>query len=221
MDFLKEPNLRKAFIVAAAFFLGLSCQIARAGIVSFGFKGGLNFANISVSPKPIDIAEFNRLQGVTAGVFFSVNLGSFGIQPEFMYARRGTQYDYYDEPETYTAEWRFDYWEAILLIKWRIIPAGPARPIIFAGPSYGILSKAKAVIIDSSGAGAGFVDVKDDFKSGELGAVFGAGAEFKILSLRFVLEGRYHLGISNIAETGYEVDHIKNKGFSIMAGIAF
>jgi hypothetical protein len=213
--------MKKLLVVGLVFLSVLAGLKAEAGIISFGIKGGLNFANISVSPKPIDITEFNQSQGIMGGLFFVVDLGALGIQPEFMYARRGTQFDFYDGSEVYSAKWKFDYLEAILLIRWKIVPAGPIRPMIFAGPSYGILSQAKAAIIDSSGAEVAEVEIKDDFNTGELPVIFGAGAEFKILSLRFILEGRYHLGISNIAKAGFEVDHIKNNGFSIMAGIIF
>jgi hypothetical protein len=205
----------------AIVFLFIASVTAEAGIVTFGLKGGLNYANIRIIPIAPDTPAFKTLQGLTGGVFLCLNLGPIGIQPEFLYARRGTKFDLTIDSVPYKAEYRLDYLEAILLLKWSVFPLGPVRPVIFAGPSYGSLSKARAVLFDTSGTEVESVDVKDMFKSSEFAAVFGGGLEFKLPFLKFSLEGRYHLGLSNIAETGMEVDFIKNKGYSMMLGISF
>lgn len=199
----------------------LSCSQARAGRISFGVKGGLNLANISVSPKPIDVAEFKMLRGLTGGIFFAINFGPIAIQPEFMYARRGTQYEAYIDDGFYNVQWHHDYLEAILLLKWSIIRLGPIRPFIFAGPSYGYLSRAASVIYDTEGAEMARVESRDYFKKGELAAVFGGGFEFRAGLAKFCLEGRYHLGLSSVALSGFEVDFIKNNSLTVLAGVSF
>ncbi len=207
-----------------AFFLILvilSCSQARAGRISFGVKGGLNLANISVSPKPIDVAEFKTLRGLTGGIFFAINFGPLAIQPEFMYARRGTQYEAYIDDGFYNVQWHHDYLEAILLLKWSVLRLGPTRPFIFAGPSYGYLSRAASVIYDTEGVEMARVDSRDYFRKGELAAVFGGGFEFRVGLARLSLEGRYHLGLSSVALSGFEVDYIKNNSITILAGVSF
>ena len=211
----------KKTLIMAIVLLFVASLTAEAGIVTFGLKGGLNFANIKVSPVLPDTPGFKTLQGLTGGVFLCLNLGPIGIQPEFLYARRGTKFDLTIDSVPYKAEYHLDYLEGILLLKWNVLPLGPVRPVIFAGPSYGSLSKARAVLFDASGTQVDSADVKDMFKSSEFAAVFGGGVEFKIPFLKFSIEGRYHLGLSNIAETGMEVDFIKNKGYSVMLGITF
>ncbi|MCX8161124.1 MAG: PorT family protein [Candidatus Saccharicenans sp.] len=206
------------FIFSLIIFL---CNQAQAGRISFGVKGGLNLASISVSPKPIDVAEFKTLRGITGGIFFSVNFGSIAIQPEFMYARRGTQYEAYIDNGFYNVHWHHDYLEAILLLKWSIFRLGPARPFILAGPSYGYLSRATTVIYDIEGAEVARADSRDYFRKGELAAVFGGGFEFKSGLARFSLEGRYRLGLSSVALTGFEVDYIKNRSLTVLAGVSF
>ena len=211
----------KKTLIMAIVLLFVASLTAEAGIVTFGLKGGLNYANVTVSPVLPDMPGFKTLQGLTGGVFLCLNFGPIGIQPEFLYARRGTKFDVPIDSDIYTAEYRLDYLEGILLLKWNVLPLGPVRPVIFAGPSYGSLSKATAVLFDPSGNQVESEDAKDLFKSSEFAAVFGGGVEFKLPFLKFCLEGRYHLGLSNIAETGMEVDSIKNKGYSVMLGITF
>jgi hypothetical protein len=213
--------LRKSLPAFLLILVILSCSQARAGRISFGVKGGLNLANISVTPKPIDVAEFKTLRGLTGGIFFSVNFGPMAIQPEFMYARRGTQYEAYIDDGFYNVHWHHDYLEAVLLLKWSIIRLGPTRPFIFAGPSYGYLSRATTVIYDTEGAEVTRVDSRDYFRKGELAAVFGGGFEFRAGLAKFCLEGRYHLGLSSVALSGFEVDYIKNNSLTVLAGVSF
>ncbi len=212
----------KKFLAASVFILViLAGSQTRAGRVSFGVKGGLNLSNISVSPKPMDVAEFKTLPGLTAGIFFSVNFGPFAIQPEFLYARRGTEYEAYIDDGFDNVRWHHDYLEAILLLKWSILRAGPTRPFILAGLSCGYLSKATTVIYDTEGLEVARVDSRDYFRKNELAALIGGGFEFRVRLAKFSLEGRYHLGLSSVALTGYEVDRIKNKSLTILAGISF
>jgi len=213
--------LRKLLPAFLLMLIILSYSQAQAGRISFGVKGGLNLANISVAPKPIDVAEFKTLRGLTGGIFFSINFGPIAIQPEFMYARRGTQYEAYIDDGFYNVQWHHDYLEAVLLLKWSIIRLGPARPFIFAGPSYGYLSRASTVIYDTEGAEVARVDSRDYFKKGELAAVFGGGFEFRVGLAKFCLEGRYHLGLSSVALSGFEVDYIKNNSLTVLAGVSF
>lgn len=213
--------MKKSLAVSVVWLMLITCVEAGAGRVSFGVKGGLNLANISVSPKPFDVAEFKNLGGLSGGVFFSFNLGPINVQPEFMYSRRGTRYEAYIDDGFYQVEWHHDYLEASLLLRWSAPRLGPSRPFIFAGPSYGYLSKASSVIYDSEGQEMARADSRDYFKKGELAAVFGAGLEFKVGLARLSLEGRYHLGLTSVALSGFEVDYIKNKSLSILAGVSF
>ncbi|MGQ9801763.1 MAG: porin family protein [Candidatus Saccharicenans sp.] len=213
--------MRRSLVLTVFFSLLLTGLPADAARISVGFKGGLNLASISVSPSPIDVAEFKNLNGLTGGLFLSLKLGPIAIQPEFMFARRGTRYEAYIDDGFYNVEWHHDYLEAILLLKWSVLRAGPASPFIFVGPSYGYLMKATSVIYDTEGAEVDSVDSRDYFRKGSLGLVFGSGVEFKVRAIKLSLEGRYHLGLSNVALTGFEVDYIKNRSISVLAGVSF
>lgn len=217
----RRVSLRRSLVLTLFFTLFLTGLQVEAARISVGFKGGLNLASIYLSPQPIDVAGFKNLNGLNGGLFLSLKLGPLAIQTEFMFARRGTKYEAYIDDGFYNVEWHHDYLEALLLLKWSVFQAGQARPFIYAGPSYGYLMKATSVIYDSEGSEVGAADSRDYFKKSELALVFGSGLEFKVRAIKLSLEGRYHLGLSNMALTGFEVDYIKNKSISILAGISF
>jgi len=150
--------LKKSLPVCIFVIWVLFCVQGATAKISFGVKGGVNLANISVSPKPFEVAGFKTLIAPGGGIFFTLNLGSFGVQTEFMYARRGTQYEAYIDDGFYNVQWHHDYLEAILLLKWSLLPVGPLRPFVFAGSSYGYLSRATTVIFDSQGQKVDTVD---------------------------------------------------------------
>jgi len=217
----RRVPLKKFLPVCILVALILFCVRSAAARVSFGVKGGVNLANISVSPQPFEVSAFKTLISPCGGIFFTLPLGAFGIQTEFMYARRGTQYEAFIDDGFYNVRWHHDYLEAIVLLKWSGLRVGPFRPFLLAGPSYGYLSRASSVIYDSEGQKVETVDSRDYFKKWELAAVFSAGLEFKTGLARFSLEGRYHLGLSSVALSGFEVDYIKNNSITILAGVSF
>lgn len=206
-------------IILLDFFMaGLPVKAAR---ISVGFKGGLNLTNISVLPKPADVAEFKYMNSPTGGLFFSLKLGPIAIQPEFMFARRGTKYESYIDDGFYNVEWHHDYLEVLLLLKWSGLRTAPASPFFYFGPSYGFLMKATSVIYDAKGTKVDAIDSRDYFRPAELALVFGGGVEFKARAVKLSLEGRYHLGLSDVALAGFEVDYIKNRSISVLTGISF
>ncbi|MGB9764494.1 MAG: porin family protein [Candidatus Saccharicenans sp.] len=193
---------------------------SEAQIISFGLKGGINLASFKAGPISPEIPQFKNLLGLSGGAFVSFSLGSFIIQPEFLYTRWGTKFDQIIDGYPYTVQYRLNYLEGVLLLKWRIINQGRFRPIVFAGLSYGLLTKAKLVLFDNSGSYVDSIEVKDMFKKSELAAIFGGGVEWKWPSWTISLEGRYHLGLSNIASSA-GTEFIKNKGPMFMLAMAF
>jgi hypothetical protein len=58
---------------------------------------------------------------------------------------------------------------------------------------------------------------KDDIRGTEFGLVFGAGVTIR----RFLIEGRYIAGLSNIADSPDIVESVRNRGIAILAGVRF
>jgi len=202
-------------------FLILNGLEARNSHFSLGLKAGVNLANISVASSDPGMPDFKNLAGMMVGVFFSFELGSVAIQPEFFLARRGTKYETFIDNDLYPVAWPHDYLEALLLLKWSVIKSGRVRPFILAGPSYGYLSKATSVIYDNEGHQLASVDSSDYFRKNVLALVFGAGLEITVRRFVVSLETRYHLGLSNLALSGLEVDSLKNRSLSLLAGLSF
>ena len=198
-------------IMAVACAAAFMPQNASAGV---GIKGGLNFANMSVKPVSEGMPDFENLTGLTGGLYFSLNIGFIGIEPEILYSRRGLQW----EEGTTNIKYELDYVEVPVLVKLNILPAGPVRPYVFGGPSYGYLLKATGKLTAAEGNES--QDIKDMFKKSEWAAVFGAGIELKAI-VRLSVDARYHLGISNIEASTEGTETVKNKGFSVMVGIGF
>lgn len=203
-----------SLMVLSAIFLAPQAEAA-----IFGVKAGLNFANMNIKPVEPDMPDFKNLTGPAGGIFFSFGIGPLSIQPEVLYSRRGMMYEDSFELETYKMELFLDYIEVPLLVKFSFIPVGPIKPVIFAGPSFGYLVKAKGKYTESGTSVT--EDLKDEFKSTETAAVFGVGVDFKLPVIKLTVDARYHLGISNIAEETYWEGTAKNKGFSVMVGVGF
>lgn len=199
--------------LAVLFVAALVPQNLAAGV---GIKGGFNFSNISFKPANPDMPDFQDGRGLTGGLFFSLNLGFIGIQPEILYSRRGMMYELDTENKL---EYMADYIEGLVLLKLSILPVGPIRPVIFGGPSYGYLLKARGRMTTPEGTEV--ADVADMFEKTEWAAVFGAGLDFKLAGILLTVDGRYHMGLTNIS-TEVEVGQtVKNKGFSVLVGISF
>ncbi len=205
---------------SAALFLVLlltAFLAPRAEAITFGLKAGFNSSTISFNNTSSITADTNRVKGLTAGVFASFSLGLVSVQPELLYSRRGFQFYIPEGPYTY--DYKLDYLEVPVLVKVRVIPAGPIKPFVFAGPSFGYLLKAKG--IDRSNEPEVSYDITDIFKRTEAAVVMGAGIDLGLPFIKATLDARYHLGLTVIQESGEETSSTKNKGFSVMIGIGF
>ena len=216
----KEGRVKKIFVFFLTGFFLLTLAGDLAGM-TVGFKGGFNLASLKVSPAMPDLPRFKNRSSFTGGIFVSFDFGPLAIQPEILYAPYGTKFDLIIDDLPYRAQYQFDYLQGLLLLKWRVVTIGPVKPVIMAGPSFGFLTRAKAVLNPAAGGSGESVDMKDMYKKSEIGLCLVAGIEAKIKTLKLSLEARYHLGLTNIATASFEGDSIKNKGISILAGVGF
>jgi len=220
--------LKKLFPVLLV-VLSLACLAPRAGAATIGLKGGLNFANMAVKSPETDIPDFKNLTGLTGGMFVSFKLGPVAIQPEILYSRRGLSYhEYDDETVNVTGRFEVDYVEVPVLIKYGFL-SGPVKPFVYAGPSFAYLLKAwqgydvNNLTGDEPDYEYRYV-MDENIKKTELAGVFGAGVDIRLPKVVLSLEGRYHLGLSNVFEPGEDapdITSLKHKGFSVLVGIGF
>ena len=166
--------------------------------ISFGLKGGLNFAMITGD-------DTDGLDGRIAfhiGVVNEIPISDkFSFQPEILYSSQGDKMSIDD----IDIDFNFDYLNFPMLAKYYVAEGFSLE----AGPQIGILLSSKV-----EGGGAS-IDLKDVMKGIDFGLDFGLGYKFKN-GINFA--ARYNLGLSNIVEDGTllgeEVDASDTKNYN-------
>ena len=193
----------------ALVLLALLVATTAAHSTELGFTGGLNLANQSG-----DWVGNKTLLGFGAGVFgrFTPSPG-FIIQPEALYMMKGTKFEFLDEE----IKFKCNYIEFAIPFGYAFPLEGAVSPVFFVGPAMGILMSAKLTYEGES------ENVKEFLKSTDIGLLFGAGVDIKTGEKgKFMLGGRYTLGLTNINDDPADPDFkMKNGVFSIFAGFAF
>ncbi|HRD02431.1 MAG TPA: porin family protein, partial [Candidatus Saccharicenans sp.] len=185
--------------------------------IKFGVKGGLSLAYLAYKPAPI-YNPFGNKAGAVGGI--SLNLGlasSFSLQPEILYVQKGTKWSETLEGEEFTGKYELDSVEVPLLLNFSFPIAGSSFvPSVYAGPYAGFNTRAKVKVTE---AGESYSeDFKDEVKDTEFGLTFGIGLGKKIGHGKIVLDVRYDLGLTNIAEGMAEGESVKNKTWLFMLG---
>ncbi len=204
---------RSLFVVLVVLAVAvLLPQALQAGI---GIKGGLSLAKFEIkSTEPLPFS-FSNLKFATGGIYFGINLGIISIQPEVLYTRMGARY----AVDADSLEYRLDYVQVPVLLKVNVIPVGPIRPFIYAGGYGAYLIKADGVM--TVGGTTAKEDITDEYLRTDYGAVAGAGVCFKLPGVALTAEGRYNLGLQNIAKNPAPGDSLKNRSVMVLVGIGF
>jgi hypothetical protein len=212
--------MKKALVVfAAVLFLAAVVPQPAAAETTFdlGVKGGISMAKVKFSDGPE--GGFDNLNKPVFGVFFSLNLNEFfSIQPEVLFLQQGGVYEDDSKEISYKYELAMTYIHIPVLAKVKLVKEGTVRPILFAGPAVGFLTKAVERYYED-GALEGEEDVKEYLKSTNFSAVFGGGVEIVLDKLLLVLDVRYDLGLASVNAEGS--DSIKTNALMFMAGIGF
>jgi hypothetical protein len=207
--------MRRIFLLAVLLSV---VNLANAQKTSFGLKGGLNIANLTISgegsPSMSSVANFH------IGGFVEIMLNKkVSLQPELLYSKQGSKFNQlvdvgdgnlYDTRNTF----KFSYFNIPLMVKYY----PDSKLFLEAGPQVGFLSAAK-IEVKIPGLGSGEDDVKDSFNSIDFGLGFGAGY---YLTEQFSANVRYNFGLSNIADTEPgDNTKIKNSVFAFSLGYKF
>jgi len=182
---------------------------------TLGVKGGINIANVdaSVSDLP-DVIDSKT--GFVGGAFVSFGLGSlFAIQPELLYSQKG--FEASEGP--LEAQLGTNYFEIPVLVKAQFKLA-MLRPAIYAGPVVSFETSCNLDIVGVS------VDCDDDEgfidrKKTDWGAVFGANVDLILGPVILLVDARYQLGLTNLADVEESDESVKNRVWQIMAGVGF
>ncbi|WP_267739639.1 porin family protein [Myroides injenensis] len=187
--------------LVAALAFGFAAN-AQTPDVKFGVKGGLNFSNLTNFNDASSLTGFHI--GGLAEIFINEK---FSIQPELLYSAQGASVD---GPIYADGEFIGIIKDAKLKLNYINIPVMAKYYVweglnIQAGPQFGFNVDSK---LES-------VDVKDSFKTFDLGVNFGAGYE---LPVGLFFDARYNVGLTKVNKEG---DNVKNGVFQLSVGYKF
>jgi outer membrane protein W len=102
------------------------------------------------------------------------------------------------------------------------------RPKVMLGPSLGILLSAESEVETETSSGgvttmtSSTVDMKDNLKSTDFGAVAGAGLNIRLAEETWLnFDVNYYLGASDILDASGSDDAVKNRNLGINLGVGF
>ncbi len=196
-------------------------------LTEYGLKLGLNMASQSHEFfEEQSTADKSKRMGFVLGGFMIHNFRpNLAGQVELLYSMKGVKFseEEYDEDEETTLEstltYKLTYLEAPVLARFSLSSGGSVRPYLLGGPAIGLLLSAKGEVTEKV-YGEEYdveVDVKDEFKSMDIGLVLGGGVR---LESGLLFELRYTHGLTNIDDTGIP-GNATNRVISIMAGYVF
>lgn len=175
---------------------------------SVGGVVGMNAASISVNPEPSS-EEYSGRAGFGFGVVVDRQLmENLDLHMEAMYLQKGAKVG-----ETgFSAAFKVNYFELPVMLRYTLPVDLSLAPYVMAGPSVGLLTKAKYDWDEGEQDATGETR-KIDFSAG-----FGAGVKIPEGKRTLFAEVRYLLGFVNINNQSDE-SSVKNRGLQILAGI--
>jgi hypothetical protein len=208
---MKKLLLSMALLAASA--------SAFAQIPQFGIKGGVNFADVSVSSGSVS-ASLGTLTTYSVGVFADLKAGAISIQPGLFYTGKGFKATNGNTADG-SAELNLHYLQVPVNFVYHL-PIVVGNIYFGAGPyaAMGISGKGKGN--DGSGTivseDVTFGDGPEDIKKMEYGLQGIAGLQLKG---GFLVGLNYDLGLSNIANDTNGEGSIKHKVFGVSVGFTF
>lgn len=197
----------KRFLIAMALVVFMAGTASAEGML-FGIKGGLNMANLSGD----DVENTEMKMAFGGGIWMNYAFTeAFSLQPEVMYMIKGANIKDLDDGIT------LNYIDLNILFKYSIPMEGNFAPYLFAGPYLGMLLSAEAPDWETGEV----VDIKDETKSMDMGAMLGAGFDYMLEAGGCIsLDARYAMGLTAIDDSEMEMD-AKNTGIMVMVGYGF
>lgn len=237
---LFRPIFKVALSAVACYLISHTAQAQ----LSLGLKGGVNFSTMNAQNS--SISNFDDRIAPNFAVVFNYRLGpAFSIQAEPGFSSRGaTVRPNQPEPgiiitpgspyqRTLKGVVKVNYFELPIVAQYRPHLTEKLEAIISAGPevrfrtgpqkletttaTYVSGEKKSEVTITQSYSG------NDAVSTFDAGFTAGAGVAYPIGRLKVFLEGRYHLGLYNLASDnnnrGDDAVKIHNRGASVFVGV--
>jgi hypothetical protein len=191
-EHLKNENM-KFYLISIMTIMVLAAGSATAQHTNIGVKGGLNSFNIQTDNN----SGFDSKVGLHLGLLGHIHLNrQYAFQPELVYSIQGAK--------SGNADIKLDYINVPLLLQYMFDNGFRIQ----GGPQLGFLVDAKA----ENGSS---VDIKDDFKSIDLG--LSIGASYVHPTTGFGVDARYNMGLSDISENS----NVKSTNRGLQVGVFY
>lgn len=212
--------LRPVAALCAAAALFVPARASAQGVTA-GVKGGVNFANVSLSfttANSVTINPGNRTGGI-AGGFIGIDKNKAGFLVEVLWSQKGTNLSESGQGVSVSEDVRIDYFEIPVVARANFKSSDKMTLHVFGGPTFAFKASDKATATITSGTTT--VTQNDDsihIKGQDVGITVGATLDIQ----RFLVDARYTWGLMNINEDQTTSDpEVKTKTFSLMFGFRF
>jgi len=177
--------------------------------MEFGIQGGVNIFTFGGA----DASGAKSRTSFFAGASLNLPLSSsVFVQPEALYSGEGGSFD----SAGTTVEIKIAYLQIPVLLGVNLTPAARTGFRVYAGPAVG-LKLSCDVSITSTGVSVSGACASGSVKSTDFGVTGGAGLTFHGPRFNVNVDARYTLGLAKVVESA----DVKNRGFSIGAGLSF
>ena len=204
----------KTILITALLILLPAVAAAQSTI---GFRGGLSLASLGGD----DAENFDSKTGLSFGGFFNVPVSDMlGVQVGAGFVKKGAN----QTESGIDIGFELGYVEIPLLLTYSPPTSGNVGFTFSVGPAVGF--KTGCNFSATSAGSTVELDCDDPtldvgVKSFEVGAMVGAGLNFALTeSVSLHLDAFYNYGITKIDDSGAD-DDVKNRAFSILAGLSF
>lgn len=195
--------------------------------LELGFRAGLNMSEASdLRATNGDLLEAAKLNGINAGVFANIQLGSIvALQPEVTFSQKGftATWDSSDSSSTLNTS----YLDMPLMIEAGFAMGKNFRVFANAGPNVSYLIKAEEEFYNSMNGETTTTEYNFDVESLErldVGINFGGGISLKMNRWKYTLDARYNMGLKEIMATENAMDFVdkaKHRVTNISIGISY
>lgn len=173
---------------------------------------GAKFGVISATVKTTGPGSFDAEAELTAagGVFVAIEIAPYlRIQPEVLMARR--RFSLKDSPAGISV--RTSGFEVPVLVQVPLRTTGTVRPLLYAGPQFGRISKVTQTVFDIES------DISDRIKNMDVSLTFGGGIEIATGPGAVTIDMRGSIGLNELSED--RAPGVKSRAFSVFAGYRF
>jgi outer membrane protein W len=177
---------------------------AQERVWSIGLEAGPNFSKYGWDSKNSDFKTGFLVGG---NLTYSIR-NTYGFTGKLLYAQKGAKEG--------NVKSTLNYIEVPIVGRWFFNEAGPFRPNIFAGPSFGFLTGVKTQT--GNGDKVTVNNYKDSIKTFDFGLTAGLGLNYEIApETRILVDFRYTYGLTDISKGSSSVN---NQVIGITAGFS-